>query len=76
MAGRASGTGDRLRFATGLLEVSDKRPAAIDREVLLEARITEARENKSTLQCTLLSAGEICAESKVIAVRVPGDWVG
>ena len=73
-AGLAIGSGEKIWFATGKLEVSYSRPVAIDREVELVANIVEAKEKKVTLTCTLSSGGEICAESEVVAVRVPGGW--
>jgi len=73
-AGREMGTGEKIWFATGNLEVSFKKPVSINKEVLLIANIIEAKEKKITLTCTLSSEGIVCAEGHVIAVRVPIEW--
>ena len=75
MAGRSLGEGETIWFATGNLDVSFKKPVAIDKEVLLKANVIEAKEKKITLACQLLSENEICCESRVIAVKVPNSWL-
>lgn len=75
MADREIGEGDIIWFVTGNLQVSYLKPVAIDREVHLLAKILEAKESKITLECHLTSNGEICAEGKVVAVRVPVSWL-
>ncbi|MBW3698433.1 PaaI family thioesterase [Vibrio sp. T187] len=74
MAGRDIGCGESIWFATGQLNVSFKQPVAIDQAVLLRARVTEAKENKITLSCQLMSEGKICVESELVAVKVPSSW--
>lgn len=73
-AGRAIGSGDKIWYATGKLEVQYRAPAAIDKPVLLEATITERTDKKTLLHCTLSSGDRICAEADVVAVRVPDNW--
>ncbi len=74
MAGREIGEGKQIWFATGRLELSYFKPTPIDRELMVIAKITEAKEKKITLECSLSSGGEVCVEANVIAVRVPSDW--
>ncbi len=74
LSDREIGAGENIWFATGKLEVSFSKPVAIDREVLLNARIVDAKENKVTLDCQLFSEGIACSESHVVAVRVPNSW--
>jgi acyl-CoA thioesterase FadM len=72
--GWEGGLGEPIWFATGRLEVDYKRPVRIDREVTLKADIVEVAEKKTILSCVLLSGDEVCAEGRVIAVRVPNEW--
>jgi len=74
MHGRDIGQGEMIWFATGKLEVSFLKPVSIDKKVVLKATIIEAKETKITLQCQLISNHEVCAESHVIAVKVPNTW--
>ena len=73
-AGRPVGSGDKIWYATGKLDVRYRAPAAIDMPVLLEAKILERTEKKTLLHCTLSSDGRVCAEADVVAVRVPDNW--
>lgn len=61
-------------YATGSLEIRYLRPAAIDRPVHVKARITGVSARKTVLECTVVSAGEICATATVVAVRVASEW--
>lgn len=74
LAGREVGQGEPIWFATVRLEVDYKRPLRIDREVTLKAEIVEVAGKKTILRCLLLSDDEVCAEGRVIAVRVPNEW--
>lgn len=74
MAGREIGEGKQIWFATGRLELSYIKPTPIDLELRVVAKITEAKERKITLQCSLSAGGEVCVKARVIAVRVPSDW--
>ncbi|UHQ55533.1 PaaI family thioesterase [Microbulbifer sp. YPW16] len=73
-AGREVGTGDKIWYATGKLDVQYKAPAAIDKPVVLDAKITKRSERKTVLACTLSSDGRVCATADVVAVRVPDNW--
>ncbi|WP_445358178.1 PaaI family thioesterase [Microbulbifer sp. ANSA005] len=73
-AGRAVGTGDKIWYATGKLDISYLAPAAIDKPVILEATIVQRSSKKTVLHCNLTSNGRLCAKAEVIAVRVPDEW--
>ena len=73
-AGRNIGEGERIWFATGGLEIRYRLPVAIDQLVTLKARVKEAMTKKTVLECTLHSRDQLCAEAKVVAVRVPSRW--
>jgi len=65
-----SGADSEAGFATGSLTIRYRRPTPIDHPVLVHARIVGVAERKTVLECTLTSAGEVCAEATVVAVRV------
>ncbi len=73
-SGREIGTGENIWFATGKLEITFIKPAAIDREVVINAKIVDEKESKITLDCQLFSEGIVCSEGHVVAVRVPNSW--
>lgn len=73
-AGREVGSGEKIWYATGKLDVQYKAPAAIDQPVTLEAKIVERGAKKTVLHCTLTSGERVCATADVIAVRVPDNW--
>lgn len=74
LEGREVGEGDPIWCVTGRLEVSYLAPTAIDKPVQLRATIVESAGKKTTLKCTLVSAGQAVAEGTVIAIRVPASW--
>ncbi len=74
-AGRAIGQGERIWYVTGAMEISYKRPVVIHSEVVLLADIVNIAEKKTTLNCTLLTEDVACAQGKVVAVKVPPDWL-
>lgn len=74
LAGREVGQGEAIWFATGRLEVDYKYPVRIDREITLKAEIVEVAGKKTILRCVVLSGNAVCAEGRVIAVRVPNEW--
>lgn len=79
IAGRPLGDseqGEFLWFATGTLEVRFNRPVPIDTPVTLRATIVESKPHKITLSCTLESKGVVCNEAKLIAVKVPKEFLG
>lgn len=61
-------------FATGSLTIRYRRPTPIDHPVLVHAKVVGIAERKTVLECTLSSAGEVCAEATVVAVRVAEGW--
>ena len=73
-AGREVGSGEKIWYATGKLDVQYKAPAAIDKPVILDAKILERGPKKTVLHCTLTSGERVCATADVIAVRVPDNW--
>lgn len=73
-AGREVGSGDKIWYATGKLDVSYRAPAVIDKPVIVEATIVERSERKTLLHCELTSDGRLCATADVVAVRVPDAW--
>jgi acyl-coenzyme A thioesterase PaaI-like protein len=61
-------------FVTGILNVKYLKPTPIDQAIELRATVTEVKEKKTVIACTLSSQGEICVEAEVIAIRVPPAW--
>lgn len=73
-ADRQSGDRQTLAFATGSLNVKYLKPAPIDREILLRAKVEEATDRKIRLSCSVNSFNEERATAEVLAVAVPADW--
>lgn len=73
-AGREIAAGEPINFVTGTLNLRFRRPAGIREEVTVVARIAEAGERKTVLDCTVTSAGAVCVEAQVVAVKVANDW--
>lgn len=73
-AGRPTGTGEKLWYATGKLNIKYLRPTPIDKPVRLVAKIVEFTEKKTILACRLSSGDDLCATAEVTAVRVPTEW--
>lgn len=59
-----------IRFVTAQLSVSFRRPVPIEHAIELRARVTDAGERKSLVQCRVVCAGALVAEAELIAVRV------
>ncbi len=59
-------------FVTGKLSVSYLLPMAIEREMELRARVIDAGERKSVVNCRVLQGGVECASAEVVTVRVRG----
>ena len=68
--GRGVGEGGLIWYVTGSLQVDYRRPTPIDRQVEIRGRIVRVDERKTWVACELSSAGEVCAEARVLAVRV------
>lgn len=78
IAGRAVGDseqGEFLWFATGTLEVRFNKPVPLKSIITLRAKILEAKPHKITLECTLEADSEICNIAKVIAIKVPEEFL-
>ncbi|MCB1616771.1 MAG: PaaI family thioesterase [Pseudomonadales bacterium] len=78
-AGRSLGepdeNGEVIWFATGGLSIRYLKPALLAVSLNVEAVIREVKPKKITLDCTVKSAGQLCAEAEVVAVRVPPVWL-
>jgi len=57
-------------FVTGKLSVNYLRPARIDEDLELRARVVDASERRSTVACRVLQGAEECAVAEVVAVRI------
>ena len=73
--GREIGTGERIWYATGSLNVSYKRPTPIGEEVTLRAQIKDVIDRKTVLTCSLYAKGEERARGELLAIRVPLEWM-
>jgi len=73
--GRAQGSDPEVWFVTGEMTVRYQRPTPIDKPVELSARVTERGEKKSVVECTLASAGHVCATGRLVGIRVSDDWL-
>jgi acyl-coenzyme A thioesterase PaaI-like protein len=73
---REMGDGEEIWCVTGRLEVDYLAPTPIDRPVELRARIEAVSGRKTTVNCTLSSGHTLCAQGRVVAVRVPNSWRG
>ena len=69
-AGRELGQGELIWYVTGSLAVDYRRPTPIGDEVVVRARLAGVEDRKTRLECRLSSGGELCAEGRVLAVRV------
>ena len=73
-AGRAIGTDPLIWYVTGSLQVTYRRPAAIDQPIQVRARIKDMQERKTVVTCSLVAGETECATGEVVAVRVPSTW--
>ena len=55
---------------TGRLTVNYLKPARIDAELVLRARVIDAGVRRVTVRCRVLQDGEECAVAEVITVRL------
>jgi acyl-coenzyme A thioesterase PaaI-like protein len=72
--GRELGSSPLIWYATGSLTVNYQHPTPLNAPVVLRAHIVEVGDKKTVLTCSLSSQGRVCAEGKVVAVRVPFSW--
>lgn len=61
-------------YVTGSLNVKYLKPSYLSEPVILRAKIEEVSGKKTTVSCTVHSKGELTAEGKVLAIRVPPEW--
>ena len=74
--GRGMDTQPPLRFVTASLQVDYLRPTPLGDEPLeLRSQIEEVKGRKVVIATTLSVGGEVCARGKVVAVRVPDNWM-
>jgi len=73
--GREIGSGGRIWYATGYLNVSYKRPTPIAEEVTLRAQITDITDRKTLVDCSIYAEDEECAQAELLAIRVPPKWL-
>jgi acyl-coenzyme A thioesterase PaaI-like protein len=68
--GRAIGSAPVIGYVTGNLNVSYLKPAPIDGELELRARIKKLEGRKAWVECTLSAGGEVRARGEVLGIRV------
>ena len=74
-AGRTIGSGETIWFATGTLTVTYRKPAPVDANLELSARVQGSGERTTEVACELRSEGDVLAVATVTAVRVPSSWL-
>ena len=72
---RAINSDPRLWYVTGKMSINYLKPADVNDDVVLRAKVIEAGPKKSLVHCDLLSHDQICATGEVIAIRVPLTWL-
>jgi len=70
--GRAIGSAPRIGYVTANLNVSYRKPTPLQETIELRARIRQLEGRKAWIDCTLSTAGVICATGEVLGVRV--EW--
>lgn len=73
--GRPIGSEPIIWYVTGTLHVVYRRPAGIDREITVRARIKETTERKMVVASTVFSGDEEVATGEVVAIRVDPTWL-
>lgn len=71
---RPIGTDPLVWCVTGGLDIRYVAPTPINQTTELIAKNLERSGNKTVVTCTLTSAGSLCAEARVTAIRVPPEW--
>lgn len=69
--GREMGTEPPLRFVTASLHVEYIRPTPTGAPLEVRARVEEVKEKKVVINATVSANGEICANGRVVAVKMP-----
>ena len=71
---REIGSDPAIWRVTGSLHIKYLSPSLISSPAELRAKIVEVSNKKTRLSCDLVSAGKVCAEAEVLALRVPPEW--
>lgn len=58
------------RYATGTLTIKYLKPTSNEHPVELRAKVTEVKNRKTVLTCSIFSKGVKTAEAEVVAIRV------
>lgn len=61
------------RFITARLEIDYKQPTPMAKPLTVTAQLESLTERKAIVTMTLLSAGQVCAEARMVAVRAKSD---
>ncbi|HKJ27971.1 MAG TPA: PaaI family thioesterase, partial [Anaerolineales bacterium] len=72
--GRAMGTQPPLRFLTAALQVDYLRPTPLGVPLEVRGSVDEITDRKVVVSTRLLANGEICAQGRVVAVKMPVDF--
>jgi acyl-coenzyme A thioesterase PaaI-like protein len=67
--GREHGSSPSISYVTGTLNVRFLKPTALDRPVLLRAKVTDLQPRKALVECSLYASDEETARGEVTAVR-------
>jgi acyl-coenzyme A thioesterase PaaI-like protein len=71
--GREHGSLPAISYVTGNLNVRFLKPTALDKPVVLRARVTDLQPRKAIVACSLYSGDEETARAEVLAVRFNMD---
>jgi acyl-coenzyme A thioesterase PaaI-like protein len=67
--GREHGSEPTISYVTGSLTINYLKPTALDRPLVLRARVTELHPRKAIVRCSIYSGDVKTAEASVVAVR-------
>jgi acyl-coenzyme A thioesterase PaaI-like protein len=70
---REAGSEPVLRYVTGNLDVSFLRPTPINKPFHIHAKVVKMEGRKIWVESKLTCEGKLCAQGKVLAVRVNAD---
>lgn len=73
--GREMGSEPELRYVTASIHVDYLKPTPIDQELVLNAKVKEAKGRKVIVDVKLFAAGNLCAHGEVIAVKIPDSMI-
>jgi len=63
------------RFVTGTLEVKYVAPTPLGPELVLDATVAERTDRKVVVDITVEAEGQLTAQGRVVAVRMPASMV-